>query len=59
MEAKKVRKLIVDWHFDFNNLHADWERGKIDNKEMLKFMSNLCFSFLRRATDSFLESILS
>ena len=52
MEKEKAGKLIEDFHFDINNLHEDWDEGKIDNKTALEKITNLCFYYLRTLADN-------
>ena len=51
MEKEKAGKLIEDFHFDINNLHDDWDKGKIDYMIALEKITNLCFYCLRTLAD--------
>ncbi len=55
MNEKKERELINNFHEDFNFVHDQWNRGKIDNKTMLEKMTNLSFSLLRTLADDVLK----
>lgn len=47
MEKEKAKKLITDFHFDINDLHGAWDKGKITDETALEKIANLCFYFFR------------
>lgn len=51
MEKEQTKKIITDLHFDINNLHDEWDDGKIDDALAMEKIANLCFSFLRTVVD--------
>jgi|GEM_PF-6660275 len=46
MEKEKTGKLIEELHFDINNLHEDWDEGKIDDELIIEKLTNVCKHFL-------------
>ena len=57
MKKEIMGKLICDMHFDINNLHEDWDEGKIDDRTAIEMIANLCFFFLRALVDDTIGKI--
>ena len=41
MEEVKMAKIITDLHNDVNDLHDQWDRGKLRSIEAIKLIKNL------------------
>jgi len=50
-----MKKLITDFHFDINDLHGAWDKGKITDAMALGKIANLCFYFLRTVVSNAIE----
>ena len=51
MKEEQMGKIIEDFAWDINDLHENWSKKKIDAKTAMEKIANLCFFFLRQATD--------
>ncbi len=57
MKKEIMGKLICDMHFDINNLHEDWDEGKIDDRTAIEMIANLCWFFLKVLADTTIKKI--
>jgi len=57
MEKEKTKRLITNWRFDFNTHWMGWDKGKIDDRQMLNHMLDSCFFLFRKVATDFLENM--